>query len=195
MMLDISNSQAPGIQANDHVINISELTRPLRNHPRHKRGLPIWRNLHIKGPVVRINPLGVSSVTAVGRANHRLSHTVTAAIPQMLIHPRVQIPRDRCLQHCAHQIIGITSLSAQLINQLRELRVLHQLLLNRSNPGLISRIWRGHGGHFHPSPRVNRIATHKPSDTLLSDGLDSQRISRDLLPCGLRRSLTGSIGS
>ena len=107
MVPDIAHGHSAGIQAHDHVIDVSQAPGAFGNHGGKKRPCPVSGNVYGNRPVIGINRLRVGAIAVIISPSCRFSFPITGLIAEVGIHLSIQTSGNRGLQHAAHQVIGI----------------------------------------------------------------------------------------
>ena len=97
VVLEFPNCHPTGIQADDHVIDVSQTPRAFRNHSRWECSSPISRDINSYRPVVGTHGFRVGAVSVIFFPSCRFAAPVARLVAEMGVHVSIQSPSIRGL--------------------------------------------------------------------------------------------------
>lgn len=152
VVLDVSYGHAPGVEADDHVVDVGEPARSFGRHCRQEGAVTVPGDSNIDGPVVRIDSFGVGTVAGVVLTSSFLAVPVAVLVAEVGVHLGVEAPVDRGLEQAPDKVVGVGGGGAKLVDELRHFRVGQQFLLDRFDLGGVLGVSSCHGSHYGSSP-------------------------------------------
>ena len=160
VVLDVSDGHATGIETDDHVVDVGQPAGSFGHHCRQEGSVTVPGNSDIDRSVVRIDPLGVGTVTGIVLTSGFLAVPVTVLVAEVGIHLGVEAAVDRGLEQAPDEIVGIRCGGAELVDQFRHLRIGQQLFLDRFDLCGVFWVSSCHGSHSGSSPWCEGNPSH-----------------------------------